>query len=103
MKPQEKREKGGLTEWVFLDRSVAFLFIAGELDQMTFKCPLQLKQFYDSVILMYCLRIHPLRQQWRELGENISFLPCPMGMERPNVLEAWLFCVPISPELRESC
>lgn len=35
MKPQEKRKNGGLTEWVFLDTPVAFLFIAEELDQIT--------------------------------------------------------------------
>jgi len=27
------------------------LFIAGELAQMTFKGPFQLKQFYDSIVL----------------------------------------------------
>jgi len=32
-------------------RSRVSLFIGGELDQMAFKCPFQLKSFYDSMIL----------------------------------------------------
>jgi len=31
--------------------AVVSLFIAGELDQVAFKGPFQLKRFYDSIIL----------------------------------------------------